>query len=101
MPYFKRDGSIKHCESIRDAHLQKYVALIQACNYPHQPDAMGIGMISLPIKNPKNADGVKLVDVAKMEVSVAIQNALRNDLSLASFIQNMTNLVRERNEQTT
>ncbi len=96
LPYLNRNKEVMHCETIGDAHLQKYIKLAQDENHPHKPDAIGIGVISLPINNLENHNEIVFANLDNIDFSEAVKIALSNELSIQYFICTMKNLVEER-----
>lgn len=93
IPYLKRSGETAHIESISDHHLQKYVKLSSDADYPHRPDVIGIGIVSLDMSSGQNAGKIELADLTKMGLCADIQSALQGKLSVHSFVQQMKSLV--------
>ncbi|MDD9823231.1 MAG: hypothetical protein OXU98_10180 [Gammaproteobacteria bacterium] len=93
VPYLKRGGAIAHEEHISNQHLQKYVKLGQDDDYPHRPDAMGIGLISLPLDDLSDANKIKLADLTKMEISESVCAVLENEFSVPRFMRDMQRLI--------
>jgi len=96
VPYLKRGGAIAHEERISNRHLKKYVKLGQDDDYPHRPDAMGIGLISLPLDDLRDAHKIELADLTKMEISESVRAALQNEFSVPRFMRSMARLVEAR-----
>jgi len=93
VPYLKRGGAIASEERISNRHLQKYVKLGQDGDYPHRPDAIGIGLVSLPLDDLRDAHKIEVADLATMEISESVRAALMNEFSVPRFMRNMTRLV--------
>ena len=96
LPYFNKGGESIRIETVKNAHLQKYVKLAQDCDYPHKPDAIGIGVISLPLDDLENFSGIGLIDLNQTELSADIKSALAGELSASSFISKMKALVEQK-----
>jgi len=93
VPYLKRGGAIAHEERISNRHLKKYVKLGQDDDYPHRPDAMGIGLISLPLDDLSDAHKIELADLTEMEISESVRAALQNEFSVPRFMRAMQRLI--------
>lgn len=97
VPYLKRNGEIAREEVIGAHHLRKYVNLAQDDDYPHKPDAIGIGLIALPMQNLQNTEEIELANVASMDLDATIATALQNELSVSGFVRKMKTLVTAKN----
>ncbi|MGR3913217.1 MAG: hypothetical protein OD918_01615 [Gammaproteobacteria bacterium] len=95
IPYLKRNGEITHIESVSDHHLQKHVRLSDDADYPHRPDVIGIGIISLDMSGGRSAGKIELADLTGMGLRADIQSALTGKLSVQSFIRQMKTLVEQ------
>lgn len=93
VPYLKRGGAIAREERISNRHLQKYVKLGQDNDYPHRPDAMGIGLISLPLDDLRDVGRIELADLNAMDIKPKVRAALMNEFSVPRFMRDMTRLV--------
>ena len=96
IPYFTKDGTIKNYEHLSTDHLRKYVLLAQDTDYPHRPDAMGIAVISLPLDTLEDVSGITWQNIEEMSLDERVQSALVNQLSVASFMRKMKQLIGER-----
>lgn len=93
VPYLKRGGAIDHEEHISTQHLQKYVKLGQDNDYPHRPDAMGIGLISLPLDDLSDVRRINLANLDTMDIKPKVRAALENKFSVPRFMRDMKRLV--------
>lgn len=96
LPYLNKDRQITKIETVKTVHLQKYIKLAQDYDYPHKPDAIGMGIISLPLDNLNNVSDIGLTDLNQTELSAAIKSALAGELSVPSFISKMKALVEQK-----
>lgn len=96
LPYLNKDRQITKIETVKTVHLQKYIKLAQDYDYPHKPDAIGMGIISLPLDNLNNVSDIGLTDLNQTELSAAIKSALAGELSVPSFISKMKSLVEQK-----
>jgi hypothetical protein len=83
IPYFERNGELKHWEILEDRDINKYIRLFKERGFPHAPDIIGIEIINIhPIveeiykKKPKfSEEEIKSV-ISKNELK--IQNGIDN-----------------------
>jgi len=54
---------------------------------------MGIGLISLPLDDLRDAHKIELADLTKMEISESVRAALQNEFSVPRFMRSMARLV--------
>ena len=87
MPYFKKDGSVKHTEKITDKNLHKYIKLAKDFKTKHAPDVMAIIMVSV-----NNDTGeVKPSNLNNLEISKESKEFLKLS-NMDNFIRNIVKL---------
>ena len=96
LPYLKKGGEIEREERISNQHLQKYVELGCDDDYPHRPDAMGIGLISLPLDDLSDVRRIEPANLTEMEISQSVRAALEKEFSVPCFMRNMKKRIEEK-----
>jgi len=96
LPYFKKSGEIDREERVLNRHLQKYVELGCDDDYPHRPDAMGIGLVSLPLDDLSDVCRIEPANLAEMEISQSVRAALEREFSVPYFMRNMKKRIEEK-----
>jgi len=96
LPYFKRSGEIGREERVSNRHLKKYVELGCDDDYPHRPDAMGIGLVSLPLDDLSDVRRIEPANLAEMEISQSVRAALEKEFSVPYFMRNMKKRIEEK-----
>lgn len=86
IPYKNRSGGIVRLERIRDHDIQRYSRLRADYEHIHAPDEMAIGIVDLD----DDANSVTgLTNPATLDITVASQDALSNQLSVELFFRRM------------